>query len=519
MARFTASRPWQMPIVLPVVAACALVTLLSWQAMRSMQVHRRALENALRDYAAFATWQYARRATDYLRLVVVTSASARASRRPVAECRVLDAERSHIALTGNETAEPDEVIVRACGDALGQMMRSRIQIGLVPLGHPDAHRMLGYWFKRDSVSNTWHAVAVVMGEAELVGVFEHVSSFAPLLPPALVKGISSDSLVALQLLFADGSRIATIGAPTTGITASDSLGPDVGGLRVSATLHPATVERLVVGGLPPSNMPTLVAMLGMTLLMCLAAIVQLRRSQQFAQLRNDFVASVSHELKTPLSQISLFADTLASPRERSLAERRQYLAIISGESRRLGQLVDSILHFAEIIRGDSRMLQCETSLLGEELRAAIAAFELIARGRSVTIALAIEQEVELLLDRDAFRQLLLNLLDNALKFGPDGQRIEVTVRMIDGLARIMIDDAGPGIPPNERAEAFKPFVRRARGSNTGGSGIGLAVVDDVVRRHAGRAQIAESPLGGARMIVDLPTLRVVFDPPLSLVKG
>ena len=198
------------------------------------------------------------------------------------------------------------------------------------------------------------------------------------------------------------------------------------------------------------------------------------------------------------------------PRERSADEQRQYLTIISREATRLGQLVDGILHFAGMTRSvGATELSRESSLLGEELRAAVAAFEPIADARSVTIQTRIDGEIELELDRDAFRQLILNLLDNALKFGPEGGRIVVTAFAGERRATIWVDDDGPGVPVNARERIFEAFVRLESSARKTGSGIGLAVVRGVVRRHGGLVRMIESPSGGARVEVQLPALRVV----------
>jgi signal transduction histidine kinase len=497
-------RRWRIPIVLPALAASLLVVMLAFQAAVAVRVHRAAVEKTLSDYAAFTTWQYARRASDYLRLSIVLAIQSSAERREGAACRVPDIHAGRVVLLSNGTGVPNETVLAALEQALERMGRSRVQIGLITVGDPARHQRLGYWFTSETSSRPWRCQAVLVTDRQLVEIANHVAAFAPLLPPALVRGVDRDSLFAIQLLSPERSRIATIGGYFTGIAATDTLGPDLGGLLVSATLHPAAVERLVAGGVPRSNLPMLLTMVVVTLALCVIAGWQLQRSQQIIQLRSDFVTSISHELKTPLTQISLFADTLASPRERTAAERRQYLNIISRESRRLGQLVDSILHFAGMLRSEASATPRENVLLGDEIREAVAAFAPIAAARAVTIHTQIDDEIDLPLERDAFRQLLLNVLDNALKYGPDTQQITVTAGMHRDCARVWVDDAGPGVHRAERERVFEPFVRADRGASRGGSGIGLAVVRDIVRRHRGRVRIMESPAGGARVEIELP---------------
>jgi signal transduction histidine kinase len=507
-------RHWQLPIALPALLALTLVVALAVQSARAVQVHRRAVAVTLRDYAAFAAWQYTRRASDYLRLSIITTLSD--SGREQWQIQ-LHAEGfasgvvrgKHIELDRNETQLTASEISAAFGRALEQADRSRLRFGLAPLGDPRAHQFLGYTFRGDSAGHPVVARGIVLGQQGLRPIFDHVALFAPLLPPSFVGNLPNDSLVSLEILGGDNVPMATIGRDVAGITANDVLGPDLGGVRVVATLHPIATTRLVAGGMPSSNTPALIAMLAVTAVLCAVAVLQMRRTAELIRLRDDFVASVSHELKTPLTQISLFADTLASPRDRPAEERKQYLTIISREATRLGNLVDGILHFAGMMRPASAPDLREPSLLGEEIRAAISAFEPLADARSVSIHTLIDGEIELPLDRDAFRQVMLNVLDNALKFGPDGQRIIVTAIAGEGRATVRIDDEGPGVPPSERESIFEAFARSKTTANKLGSGIGLAVVRDVVRRHGGVVRVLESPAHGARIEIELPALRSV----------
>jgi signal transduction histidine kinase len=109
-------------------------------------------------------------------------------------------------------------------------------------------------------------------------------------------------------------------------------------------------------------------------------------------------------------------------------------------------------------------------------------------------------------DRDALRQILLNLLDNAAKYGPPGQTITVGSEIAADVARIWVEDQGPGIPHEDRRRVWEPYVRlnRSSESGTGGSGIGLSVVRELVELHGGRTRAEGSPGGGARVLVELP---------------
>jgi signal transduction histidine kinase len=109
-------------------------------------------------------------------------------------------------------------------------------------------------------------------------------------------------------------------------------------------------------------------------------------------------------------------------------------------------------------------------------------------------------------DRNALRQILLNLLDNAAKYGPAGQTITVGSQIVGDRARIWVEDEGPGIPRDDRVRVWEPYIRLNRDaeSSTGGSGIGLSVVRELVLLHGGRTRVESSPGGGARVVVELP---------------
>jgi two-component system phosphate regulon sensor histidine kinase PhoR len=223
-----------------------------------------------------------------------------------------------------------------------------------------------------------------------------------------------------------------------------------------------------------------------------------------ARLRSDFVASVSHELRTPLAQIRWFAELLRLGRLRSPEERERSLRIIDQEARRLAFLVENVLNFS---RSGSRTarLRLELVNLTSEVREIVDSFAPLVESRRVTIRTALESGVSALVDRAAFRQILLNLLDNAAKYGPPSQTVVVGVASAAGdRARLWVEDEGPGVPEAERVHVWRPFYRaeRDRGSVATGSGIGLAVVGDLVTQQHGRRWIETGASGGARIVIE-----------------
>jgi signal transduction histidine kinase len=217
------------------------------------------------------------------------------------------------------------------------------------------------------------------------------------------------------------------------------------------------------------------------------------------------VASVSHELRTPLAQIRLFSETLLLGRIRSEAEGRRSLEIIQQESRRLAHLVENVLYFSRGERGASRLSLVPTDLaaLAAEL---IEAFAPLARSGRSTIDLHVRAGVVVPADSGALRQILLNLLDNAVKYGGPERVITVGIDRRDDKAVITVDDQGTGVPADARQRIWEPYSRLApaAASAVAGTGIGLAVVRDLVTQHGGSVRVEDAPGGGARFVVELP---------------
>jgi signal transduction histidine kinase len=227
-------------------------------------------------------------------------------------------------------------------------------------------------------------------------------------------------------------------------------------LEVRVAIDRSAADTLLFGGMPHARLPLLFALLALTAALLAAALLLLRRETELTRLRGEFVASVSHELRTPLAQIRMFAETLMLGRTRSDGDRRRALEIIDQEARRLSSLVENVLLFA---RAERRRVTLVTQPvpLGDEIRDAIDGFLPFCRSRNVRIRPELEDGVIAPVDRHALRQILLNLLDNALKYGPAGQEITVGLAVFGTAARVWVDDEGPGIPAASRERIFDPF--------------------------------------------------------------
>jgi signal transduction histidine kinase len=350
--------------------------------------------------------------------------------------------------------------------------------------------------------------AAVIGVVADAGVLDAPFS-AILTDPKLFPGVRRlDRLergdIAVRLRSADGSVLFASGAEPGAGVAIDSVQLRDIGLVVAAELSPRLAGELVASSAPPSQLPTQLLMIVISAALALAGTIQLRRAEALEEARSRFVANVSHELRTPLAQISMFAETLSLGRERSPAEARQFAMIIHGEARRLTHLAESVLRFSR--REKANALAPEAVDAAVEVTEAAAAFAPIAAATEAVIELRQLDGGACFVDRGALRQILLNLLDNAVKHGGRGTRVAMSIVADERQVRIIVDDTGPGIPAAWRERVFGAYVKVDR-SNNSGAGIGLSIVRDLVRASNGEVRIEDSPLGGARFVILLPAAR------------
>ena len=288
-----------------------------------------------------------------------------------------------------------------------------------------------------------------------------------------------------------------------------ALGPRYGGLRLDIALASNEPGDLLVDGVPRSRLFALFGLLVLMAGLVVAVIVQLRREHELARLRADLTAGVSHELRTPLAQILLFGETLMFERTRSDRERRAAAEVIVREARRLMHLVENALHFTRVDR-DLLEPSAEVIDLGAATKEILVSFAPLAWAAKVTIREVIDEPAPALIDIAAYRQIMLNLLENAVRYGPQGQTITVRVEAGAEVTRLVVEDEGPGVAVADRERIWQPFVRITsgrRGATGSGTGIGLAVVRDLTLRHGGHAWVerAERPAAtGSRFVIELP---------------
>lgn len=236
-----------------------------------------------------------------------------------------------------------------------------------------------------------------------------------------------------------------------------------------------------------------------------------RREMKVAQLKSDFLASISHELKTPLTAIRAFGDLLHSGRVRDAARIHEYGGLIKTESDRLTALINNILELSRLERG-VRRYRLEEGTLCAAVAETVEVFRHTVEARGCTIELTLPAPpVRARFDESALRQALLNLLSNAVRYAGAAQavqRIEVTVAREHGEAVIAVRDHGPGIAASEQRRIFTPFYRAPdqTAPREQGLGIGLAIVREIAQAHGGDVGV-ESELGaGATFRLRLPSV-------------
>jgi two-component system phosphate regulon sensor histidine kinase PhoR len=226
----------------------------------------------------------------------------------------------------------------------------------------------------------------------------------------------------------------------------------------------------------------------------------IRREMELARLKSDFVSNVSHELKTPLSLIRMFAETLELGRTNSDAKKQEYYHIIGQETERLTHLVNNLLNFSRIEAGKKQYQFAKTdlnSVVARVLRSYRAHLE--ESGFEVSIQLT-ERMPEINADSEAVSEALLNLLDNAVKYSEDTKHIAIKTAIENGSAFIEVGDRGVGIEVEHHQKIFEKFYRVNSGMvhNTKGSGLGLALVKHIMDAHSGEVTLSSRPGEGSR---------------------
>ena len=535
----------------------ALAALLAVEALRATRSHRVTAERALRDYATVAAWEFLsafdddlqRAASAALGPIAGNPAASPYDSLPSAAalgtagdsllpCRDADADphfafsldlRTGALATRGAAPSPalrawlrDTIVAAAGNEPLGPGRSGVVwgpegaaEVGVNRGSGADADGSLGpgagavviYAVK----TVRYNGYAAHEAPLAVYGVATCRSAFGPLfaaivarhalLPAQVAGGLPNARLVSLEVLDPAGRTLFRSGpAAGAGAYAGDPAS-NPGSIAVRASL-PADVAGQLVVARPGARLPLLLGLLVLTAGLTAIAARQLRREHELVRLRNDFTSSVSHELRTPLTQILLFGETLELGRAAGEDERRQALAIIVQEARRLAHLVENVLHLSRAERQMVRVAPTATPL-APLLREIAERFAALAGSAAVRLRTELDDSLLATVDAAALHQIVINLLDNAVKYGGNGP-IVLRASLDGDRTRLEIEDRGPGIPEGDRLRLWEPFVRLRPEGAVPGSGIGLAVVRELVGAHGGECRVEAVAGGGARFVVELP---------------
>lgn len=332
----------------------------------------------------------------------------------------------------------------------------------------------------------------------------------PLVPVSLGHGKVTNEFVHVSIRDPSGTQLLAFnGAPQAGFAVNRPFGDAyqgvLSGFEVEASIDPQAARQIVIGGLPRSRVRFFLALLGLNAALTVLAILQLRREMALQKLRDEFVSSVSHELRTPLTQIRMFAETLLLERVRSVEEQQRSIEIIDREARRLTQLVENVLQFSRMEKNVGTLAKKNLEI-APIVQETVEDFTSMLNGSESRIETRVQPRIFAEVDPGGLRQILINLLDNAVKYGRKSQQIIVGLELHGSAVCLYVEDEGPGVPVGDRTRIFERFQRldRDRKSSIAGTGIGLSVVRDLVTRHAGTCIVTNGEKGGAKFIVELP---------------
>ncbi len=228
------------------------------------------------------------------------------------------------------------------------------------------------------------------------------------------------------------------------------------------------------------------------------------RQRETNRLRADLVSGVSHELKTPLTLIRVCAETLESEPVPPDAERQRFCGVITRETDRLTTLIDRVLSFSRVDRGD-RTYALERGPLDAVVQETLDDYGAYLRGRGFTLRESLEPDLpDVAHDRAAVAEAVVNLLDNAAKYSGDAREISVALARRDGAVVLEVADQGVGIDPADQARIFDRFYRSGQALGKGGYGLGLFLVRHIVEAHGGCVELESTPGAGSRFRLVFP---------------
>ena len=511
--------------ILGLLLAClAFTATLGWQAWQAQQSNASVAASLIHDYSALAADEFERRFTSALSgyghktlIKAIENADSAGEMQAIVGPGASEWVRSAAALSAGffmhdgitldmSGQRPSDELIHLITD-----LQRNDEDFFAPfqLAHTDSSDEQVIYLFRAEGDGTRILFGYVLDPAGFRGFIERSLGNRPLLPESAANGRVNNDMLFVEVLDPRKRTVYRVNPQfENALMAIREFAPDPrggipDGYSVHVSLDPHVASKLIIGGLPETRLPILLAALAASVMLLISAIWLFIREAAVMKLREEFVSQVSHELRTPLTQIRMFAETLLLGRARSPQEERRSLEIIDRESRRLSHLVENVLRISKV--SDEIQLDSGQEALKPLLEDIAATAQSIHP--SVTIELSIAGEPEAWIDRNAVRQVVINLLDNAIKYGPDGQIITVTAAVSGETTTLAVEDQGPGIPESERTRVWGTFYRLGRERDTaiGGTGIGLAVVRKLIKAMHGECRIETPQSGvGTRVVIEFP---------------
>jgi signal transduction histidine kinase len=320
-----------------------------------------------------------------------------------------------------------------------------------------------------------------------------------------VGGVSHTSFMTITVSDENGRILYSNGSPQNTDLLETNFDRPLSSWKARVGLKDTNLDELARNGFLHSAGATVLVLL--VLLGGIALTVRATdREARLAQAKSDFVANVSHELKTPLSLLSLFSEILELGRVKNEEKKIEYYRIMRHESLRLNKIIDNILDFSKIEAG-RKTYNFEEGDVGEVIEKVLSSYRYQIVNSGFDIQTTMQPDLPpVLIDREAMSQAISNLVDNAIKYSRDVKQLSITTKTSGTDLSIEMADRGIGIPRAEQAKVFEKFYRVGNGlvHDVKGSGLGLSLVKHIIEAHKGTISV-ESDVGkGTRFTIRLP---------------
>lgn len=324
----------------------------------------------------------------------------------------------------------------------------------------------------------------------LEALFKDIWENQKILPRSVAGEKTKDELLAIEILSTNGSQIFSSGNPSgKKISVKGNLGSEFGILQEKMAISKQAGLNLMNAGIHGESNIILFVLFSLAAGLGIIAFLQFKHETKLIRMKRDFISNISHELRTPVTQIRMFSETLLNGRTRNEEERKKSLQIIERKSKKLSHLISNILDFSE---KENRILKTrpEKVKVDNEVKQVVQEFKPLTESASIDINLELEPTTACI-NPSGFKQILSNVLDNAIKYGPEEQQIDIILRKGKNNIILSIADEGPGIPEEQHDKVWEANWRQNDSSSRSetGSGIGLYVVRQYLNQMNGTAEI------------------------------